>query len=94
MRIAHRAMTPRMSFHVFCCVITALGNMQPSQQMCSSFRVSLAVLVAQPEAGVLDDVELAVGIVGLAVAAGLVVRARPLDRRVVLRDVEVDRPRP
>ena len=56
--------------------------------------VDVAVLVAQPEAGVLDDVELAVGIERLAVAAGLVVRAGALDRGVVLRDVEVDGPRP
>ena len=34
-------MTPRMSFHVFCCVIVALGNMQPSQQMCWTARVGI-----------------------------------------------------
>ena len=31
-------MTPRTSFHVCCWVIIAFGNMQPSQQMCSSLR--------------------------------------------------------
>ena len=53
----------------------------------------LAVVVAQPVAGVLGDVELAVRVVRQAVAAGLVVGARALDRGVVLGDVEVDRPR-
>ena len=60
-------------------LITSFGNMQPSQQMCWNLRVTLAVLVAQPEAGVLDDVELAVGIERQAVAAGLVVRAGAVD---------------
>ena len=67
--------------------------MQPSQQMCSNCARRLAVVVAQPGAGVAHDVELAVGIVGQAVAAGLVVRAGAFDGAVVLRDVEVDRPR-
>ena len=77
-----------------CCVITALGNMQPSQQMCCSCASAFPLSSLQPVAGVLDDVELAVGIVGQAVASGLVVRAGALHGRVVLRDVEVDRPRP
>ena len=50
----------------------------------------VAVLVAEPEAGVLGDVELAVGVVAQAVAAGLVVGAGAEDRAVVLGDVEVD----
>ena len=54
----------------------------------------LAVGVAEPEAGVADDVQLAVGVGGQAVPAGLVVRARAMHRAVVLGHVEVDRPRP
>ena len=54
----------------------------------------LAALVAEPVAGVLHDVELAVGRVGQAVAAGFVVRAGAEHFAVVLGDVEVDRPRP
>ena len=52
----------------------------------------LAVAVAQPVAGVMGDVELAVGIGGQAMAAGLVVGAGAFDGRVVLGDVEIDRP--
>ncbi len=53
----------------------------------------LARLVAQPVAGVAGDVELAAWIGGEAVAAGLLVIAGAEDGAVVLRDVEVDRPR-
>ena len=84
----------RMSFQVCGFIITALGNMQPSQQMCRNVLVSLPVLVAEPEAGVVRDVELAVGVGRQAVAAGVVVRARAEDGGVVLGDVEVDRPGP
>ena len=66
--------------------------MQPSQQMCWKARVGCAVVVAQPGAGVADDIELAVGVVGLAVAAGLVVRAGAFHGAVVLRHVEIDGP--
>ena len=62
--------------------------------MCRNFLVRLAVLVAQPEAGVMGDVELAVGVGRQAVAAGVVVRSRAEDGGVVLGDVEVDRPGP
>ncbi len=48
--------------------------------MCWTALGRLAALVAQPEAGVLGDVELAVGIGRQAVAAGLVVRAGAVDR--------------
>ncbi len=74
--------------------MTALGNMQPSQQMWRNSLGELAVLVAEPEAGVMGDVELAVGVGRQAVAAGVVVRARAEDGGVVLGDVEVDRPGP
>ena len=40
----------------------------------------------------LDDIHLAVRIVGQAVASGLIVRARAFDRAVVLSDVKIDRP--
>ena len=83
-----------MSFQVCGFIMTALGNMQPSQQMCRNFLVSLPCLVAEPEAGVMGDVELAVGVGRQAVAAGVVVRAGAEDRGVVLGDVEVDRPGP
>src|SRR5690348_7923386 len=53
----------------------------------------LAGVVAHPGAGVAHDIELAVGVAGLAVAAGLVVRTRAFDGPVVLRHVEVDGPR-
>ena len=84
----------RMSFQVCGFIIVALGNMQPSQQMCLNALRRLAVLVAHPVAGVMHDVELAVRIVRQAMAAGLVVRAGAFHRRVVLRDVEIDRPGP
>ncbi len=54
----------------------------------------LAGLVAEPEAGVVRDVELAVGVGRQAVSAGVVVRPRAVHGGVVLRDVEVDRPGP
>ena len=54
----------------------------------------LALLVAEPVAGVMRNVELALGVVGQAVAAGLVVRAAAMHRGVVLGDVEIDRPGP
>src|SRR5690606_11928021 len=31
---------PRISFHVFCRIITSFGNIQPSQQICLNFLVS------------------------------------------------------
>src|SRR5260221_12303536 len=37
------AITPRMSFHVFCSIMVAFGNMQPSQQMCRTARVGVPV---------------------------------------------------
>ena len=46
----------------------------------------------QPVGGAFRDVELAVGIVGAAVAAGLVVGAGAVDGAVVLGDVEIQRP--
>src|ERR1035437_7991540 len=51
-----------------------------------------AIRAAQPGARVADDIEFAVGVVGRAVAAGLVVRARAFDGAIVLRDVEIDHP--
>ena len=49
---------------------------------CAASRASaVPALVAQPVAGIVDDVQLAVGIVRQAVTAGLVVRARSLHRR-------------
>ena len=48
--------------------------------------------VLEPEGGALGDVEFAVRVVGLAVAAGLVVGAAPVHGAVVLRDVEIDGP--
>ena len=68
---------------------TSLGNMQPSQQMCLMPRCGG---VLEPVAGALGDVELAVGIVGRAVAAGFVVGAGAVHGAVVLGDVEVDGP--
>src|SRR5512137_362886 len=53
----------------------------------------LAFAVAEPVAGVADDIEFTLRIGGKAVAAGLLVRAGTKDTAVVLRDVEVDRPR-
>ena len=52
-----------------------------------------SIVFAHPQAGNFDDIHLAVGIVGRAVASGLIVRARAFDRAVVLRHVEVYRPR-
>src|SRR6266568_8107392 len=49
--------------------------------------------VAEPEAGVVGDVEFAVGVGGEAMAAGLVVRAGAADGGIVLRDMEINRPR-
>ena len=83
-----------MSFQVCGFIITALGNMQPSQQMWRNRLGQLAAVVAEPIAGVTRDVELAVGIGGQTVAAGLVVRAGAVHRGVVLGDVEVDGPGP
>ena len=54
----------------------------------------LSIVVAQPEAGVAGDIQLAVRIVGQAMTARLVVRSRPLHGRVVLRHVKIERPRP
>ena len=82
----------RTSFQVCGSSITALGNMQPSQQMCCEGAGGLAVVAAQPGAGVAHDIEFAVGVVRQAVAAGLVVRAGAFHRAVVLRDVEIDGP--
>ena len=62
--------------------------------MCSNARVGCAAVVAHPEAGVAGDVQLAVRIVRQAMTAGLVVRARSLHGRVVLRHVKIERPRP
>ena len=47
----------------------------------------------EPDFGASRDIELAVGIVSLAVATGLFVRAGAMDRAVVLSHVEVERPR-
>src|SRR5438132_1635591 len=52
-----------------------------------------AVLAVQPISGVMCDSQFAIRIVGQAMVAGLVVRAGAFDRAVVLRDVEIDRPR-
>ena len=54
----------------------------------------LSAVVAHPEAGVAGDIQLAVRIVRQAMTAGLVVRSRAFDGRVVLRHVEIDGPRP
>src|SRR6266540_7299210 len=51
-----------------------------------------ALVIAQPVARVLHDVEFSVGVVWQTVAAGLVMRTRARDRAVVLRHVNVDRP--
>ena len=91
---ARRSWWPGCPFQVRGSIITALGNMQPSQQMCRTARVSCPSLVAQPVAGVAHDVELAVGVVRQAMVAGLVVRARAIHRGVVLRHVEIDGPGP
>ena len=61
--------------------------------MTERFR-EIPFVVAEPETGVARDVELAVGIVGETMPAGMIVRAGAEHGRVVLRDVEVDRPRP
>jgi len=50
--------------------------------------------VLEPVARAADDIELAVGIVGRAVLARLVVIAGTVHLAVVLRHVEVDRPWP
>src|SRR5688572_19164946 len=47
----------------------------------------------EPVAGGFGNIEFAVWIVGLAVAAGFVVAAGPVNGAVVLRNVEVERPR-
>ena len=83
----------RMSFHVRGFISVSLGNMQPSQQMWLEALGRLAAFVAEPVAGVLHDVELAVGRVRQAVPARLVVRAGAEHFAVVLGDVEIDRPR-
>src|SRR5271166_2114789 len=51
-----------------------------------------AVLVPKPVTRVVDDIELAVGIVDRAVPPGLVVRPGPFHRGVVLRDMKIDSP--
>jgi hypothetical protein len=50
--------------------------------------------ILQPIACALDDIELAIRVIGRAMLAGLVVRARTVDMPIVLRDVKIDRPRP
>src|SRR5258706_12876663 len=52
----------------------------------------VALVVAEPVAGVFGDVEFAGGVVGHAVAGGLVVGAAAVDGAVVLGDVEVEHP--
>src|SRR5579885_705822 len=52
----------------------------------------LPVFAADPEAGVADDIKLAVGIVRQAVVAGFVVRAGAFHGGVVLGHLEVDDP--
>src|SRR5579872_4433207 len=54
----------------------------------------VALFVAQPVAGMLGDIELAVGIGDLAVPAGLLMVARPEDGSVILRDVKIEGPWP
>ena len=49
--------------------------------------------VLEPLAGALCDIELAVRIIGLAMAAGLVVRAGTVHGAIVLGDVEIKGPR-
>src|SRR5579872_4471048 len=61
--------------------------------MREAFR-QIAIFIAQPIAGVMRNIELSVWVVDLTMTSGLVMRAHPFDRRVVLRDVEIDRPRP
>src|SRR3984957_6414294 len=51
-----------------------------------------AVVVPQPIPGVMNDIELAVRVIDRAVPTGLVVAPGAPDRRVVLRDVKIDRP--
>ena len=68
--------------------------MQPSQQTCRILLVSSPLLVAEPVAGVVRNVELALGVVRQAMTARLVVRAAAVHRGVVLGDVEIDRPGP
>jgi hypothetical protein len=58
--------------------------MQPSQLIWRIVLGELAGPVAQPIAGVLDHIELAVGIGDLAVAAGLLVVAGAKHRAVIL----------
>src|SRR5436190_24351318 len=57
------------------------------------FPGSVAVAVAHPEAGMVSDLEFAVGIVRQAMAPRLVMGARALHGRVILGHVEIDRPR-
>ena len=82
------------SVHVSGCIIVAFGNMQPSQQMCRTARVGCRSSSRIQNPACRATSELAVRIVGQTVTAGLVVRSRSLHRRVVLRDVKIDRPRP
>ena len=72
--------------------MTSLGNMQPSQQMWRNFFVGLPYVVTHPVTGVMGDLEFALRVVGQTMPACLVVRARTFHGRVVLGDVEIDRP--
>ncbi len=57
-------------------------------------RQDVAVLVAKPEASVMSDVELAVGIIGQTVATCLVMAAGTMHGGIVLSHMKIDRPGP
>ncbi len=49
--------------------------------------------ILEPISSAANDIEFAVGVIGWTVLACLVVRSRAMHVAIVLRDVEVDRPR-
>src|ERR1700761_1556504 len=54
----------------------------------------VAIFIAQPGASVADDIEFAVGVRGLAVAAGFIVGAGAFHAAIVLGDMEIESPGP
>ena len=85
-------MAPRTLFQVSCVLHHRVREHAAVPADVAHRLGQVAVLVAQPVAGVLDDIEAAVGVVDAAVAAGLLVVAGAEDGAVVLGDVEVEGP--
>ena len=82
----------RMSFQVCGFIIVLLGNMQPSQQMCWNFLVSLPCSSRSQKPATLTMSSLPLGSFGRQWRPVLSCEPVPCTVRVVLGDVEIDRP--